>query len=86
MLLRTLFPGQVEAGHLQPPLVEIPHYASAEEILEAYSRWSGADVSDADYYIALASSKSACILQGVYVRQREGACRAAQATRGSCLT
>ncbi|QYB06910.1 phosphotransferase family protein [Rhodococcus sp. USK10] len=72
MMLRTSYTGKIEDGVPQPPLSDVPGFASAEDILSAYSSASGADVSDVSYYIAFAAWKTACIQQGVYVRQRAG--------------
>lgn len=72
MMLRTSYAGKIEDGIPQPPLSDVPGYASAEGILSAYAKVSSADLSDVAYYVAFAAWKAACIQQGVYVRQRAG--------------
>lgn len=50
-----------------------PGFPSREELLARYAGATGADVSGIDYYVAWANWKTACIVQGVYRRYRDGA-------------
>jgi aminoglycoside phosphotransferase (APT) family kinase protein len=58
------------------PLDEAPTLASGfptrEEIAERYAAGSGRDLSELDFYVALAYWKLAIILQGVYARYSAG--------------
>lgn len=42
------------------------------ELIERYESATGADLSRIDYYVAWANWKTACIVQGVYKRYRDG--------------
>jgi aminoglycoside phosphotransferase (APT) family kinase protein len=42
------------------------------EVLDRYAEYSGRDVSDLGFYIALASFKSAVILEGIHFRYVHG--------------
>lgn len=49
-----------------------PGFPSRDELTAAYAEITGADVSGIDYYVAWANWKTACIVQGVYRRYRDG--------------
>ena len=53
------------AGARAEPRAGFPKRA---ELLDAYARHTGADLSVIDYYIALAYWKLACIAEGIYAR------------------
>ncbi|MEV0698081.1 hypothetical protein AB0I53_09190 [Saccharopolyspora sp. NPDC050389] len=72
MLSRRTYAMRV-CGAVQPPVVFVPGMPDADAMAGHYSRCSGADLSDLDYYVAFALWKGACILQGVYSRIRAGA-------------
>jgi aminoglycoside phosphotransferase (APT) family kinase protein len=55
-----------------PPSAE-PGFASRDELIARYAERSDRDLSQLDYYIAFASWKVACILEGVYSRYVAGA-------------
>jgi aminoglycoside phosphotransferase (APT) family kinase protein len=65
-----------EAGDELMPLFEAPTTAagfpSRDEIRERYAERSGRDLSEIDFYVALACWKLAIILQGVYARYTAG--------------
>ena len=65
-----------EAGDELMPLFEAPTTAagfpSREEIRGRYAEGSGRDLSEIDFYVALACWKLAIILQGVYARYTAG--------------
>ena len=42
-------------------------------MLERYSKTSGRDLSDIEYYVAFGYWKLACIVEGVYARYAHGA-------------
>lgn len=50
-----------------------PGFWSRAQVLDAYAQASGRDLSNIDYYLAFASWKLACILEGVYSRYTSGA-------------
>jgi aminoglycoside phosphotransferase (APT) family kinase protein len=50
----------------------LPGFCASEELLDAYAKASGRDLSNISYYIALGYWRFACILQGVYARYVEG--------------
>ncbi len=50
-----------------------PGFPSRDELLRAYTDHTGADVAKIDYFVAWANWKTACIVQGVYRRYRDGA-------------
>jgi len=51
----------------------VPGFASRAELLERYSKTSGRDLSDIDFYVAFGYWKLACIVEGVYARYAHGA-------------
>ncbi|MGH2925604.1 MAG: phosphotransferase family protein [Solirubrobacterales bacterium] len=65
-----------EPGDELMPLFEAPTTAPGfpgrEEVRERYARASGRDLSEIDFYVALAWWKLAIILQGVYARYSAG--------------
>ncbi len=65
-----------EPGDELMPLFEAPTtatgFASREGVRERYARLSGRDLSEIDFYVALAWWKLAIILQGVYARFSAG--------------
>ncbi|HVW34703.1 MAG TPA: phosphotransferase family protein [Acidimicrobiia bacterium] len=50
-----------------------PGFIGRKEVAARYGAASGRDLSELDYYVALAYWKIAVILEGVYVRYRDGA-------------
>jgi aminoglycoside phosphotransferase (APT) family kinase protein len=66
-----------EPNDPNPPLgsspTMAPGFASQKEMLAAYEKRSGLDMSDIGYYVAFANWKLACILDGVYTRYKSGA-------------
>ncbi len=50
-----------------------PGFPTRAELVDAYTDQTGADVSRIDYFVAWANWKTACIVQGVYRRYRDGA-------------
>ena len=55
----------------------VPGFATRAELLERYSKTSGRDLSDIEYYVAFGYWKLACIVEGVYARYAHGAMGAA---------
>jgi aminoglycoside phosphotransferase (APT) family kinase protein len=55
-----------------PMASDAPGYPAEAEILSRYAEFSGRDVSDLGFYIALASFKSAVILEGIHYRYVHG--------------
>ena len=55
-----------------PMASDAPGYPPEEEILGLYAASSGRDLSDLGFYIALASFKSAVILEGIHYRYVHG--------------
>jgi aminoglycoside phosphotransferase (APT) family kinase protein len=49
-----------------------PGFPGRKDITARYAARSGRDLSDLDFYVALAYWKGACILEGVYVRYASG--------------
>ena len=49
-----------------------PGFPERAELLDAYARHTGADLSEIDFYIALAYWKLACIAEGIYARYTAG--------------
>jgi aminoglycoside phosphotransferase (APT) family kinase protein len=65
-------PGQ-SAEHLRRTVPSMaPGFAPRSSLVDRYVERSGADVSDLDYYVALAYWKLACIGEGVYARYKAG--------------
>ncbi len=46
--------------------------AIRQDLLDAYAKETGRDVSDMPYYVAFAQWRMACIIEGVYARYRAG--------------
>ena len=65
-----------EPGEAQHPLVAgltaLPGFPSRAELLERYTRRSGADVADVDWYVVLADVKIAIILEQIHTRRSLG--------------
>jgi aminoglycoside phosphotransferase (APT) family kinase protein len=55
-----------------PMASSAPGYPTVAEVLDLYAECSGRDVSDLGFYIALASFKSAVILEGIHFRYVHG--------------
>jgi aminoglycoside phosphotransferase (APT) family kinase protein len=55
-----------------PMASEAPGYPAEAEILDLYAGFSGRDLPDLGFYIALASFKSAVILEGIHYRYVHG--------------
>jgi aminoglycoside phosphotransferase (APT) family kinase protein len=49
-----------------------PGFPGRKDVTARYAARSGRDLSDLDFYVALAYWKGACILEGVYVRYASG--------------
>lgn len=49
-----------------------PGFPTREQLMALYADITGADLSQIDYYVAWANWKTACIVQGVYRRYRDG--------------
>lgn len=52
---------------------QIPGFATRQEMLEIYQKTSGRNIPSMDYYMAFATWRLACILEGVYFRYQIGA-------------
>jgi aminoglycoside phosphotransferase (APT) family kinase protein len=50
-----------------------PGFPQRNDVVERYAKASGRDLSQLDFYMAFASWKLACILEGVYARYKGGA-------------
>jgi aminoglycoside phosphotransferase (APT) family kinase protein len=65
-------PGE-PTGHLRGvPVSALPGFPPRDAMIARYVERTGADVSQLDFYIALALWKLACIAEGVYTRYRAG--------------
>ena len=56
---------------IDPP-TKLPGFQSRDQVRDLYAELSGRDVSEIDFYIALANWKMAIILEGVYARFTAG--------------
>jgi aminoglycoside phosphotransferase (APT) family kinase protein len=56
----------------QPMASSAPGYPAVPEVLAQYAAYSGRDLSDLGFYIALASFKAAVILEGIHFRYVHG--------------
>jgi len=65
-------PGDATGGGLLSGLTAQPGFATRSELVEAYARGSGRDVSAIDFYQVLALTKLAVISEGIYARHRMG--------------
>lgn len=65
-------PGETRSAGTSAP-TSVPGFPLRAEVVRRYAEVTGADVSGIDYYVAWANWKSACIVQGVYFRYRNGA-------------
>jgi aminoglycoside phosphotransferase (APT) family kinase protein len=54
------------------PATKLPGFQSREEVRDLYAELAGRDLSQIDFYIALANWKMAIILEGVYARFTAG--------------
>jgi aminoglycoside phosphotransferase (APT) family kinase protein len=65
-------PGE-SAGHRRgAPATTLPGFPPRSDAVARYAERTGADVSQLDFYVALALWKLACIGEGVYARYRAG--------------
>ncbi|MDX6343895.1 MAG: hypothetical protein QOH87_4033 [Trebonia sp.] len=55
-----------------PMASDAPGYPSVPEVIRRYEAYSGRDLSDLGFYIALASFKAAVILEGIHFRYVHG--------------
>ena len=55
-----------------PMASDAPGYPAEAEILDLYARFSGRDLPDLGFYIALASFKTAVVLEGIHYRYVHG--------------
>jgi aminoglycoside phosphotransferase (APT) family kinase protein len=65
-------PGDEDVALDSPP-TSVPGFWSRDQMVERYASRSGRDVSGLDFYIAFASWRLACILEGVHARYQAGA-------------
>jgi aminoglycoside phosphotransferase (APT) family kinase protein len=61
-----------EDGALDSPPTSVPGFLSRRQVADRYAEATGRDLSRLDYYVAFASWKVACILDGVHKRYAEG--------------
>jgi aminoglycoside phosphotransferase (APT) family kinase protein len=61
------------AYSLESPATTAPGFLTRADLIERYAKRSGRDLADLDFYVAFASWKLACILDGVYARYLGGA-------------
>ena len=61
-----------EDGALDSPPTSVPGFLSRRQVAERYAEATGRDLACLDYYVAFASWKVACILDGVHKRYAEG--------------
>jgi aminoglycoside phosphotransferase (APT) family kinase protein len=64
-------PGDQLTALMQPPTLA-PGFPAREELMQRYSKCSGRDLRQLDFYVALARWKLAIILEGVYSRYAAG--------------
>jgi aminoglycoside phosphotransferase (APT) family kinase protein len=62
-----------EAPALDSPPTTVQGFLTREQMVARYAARSGRDVSNLDFYIAFASWRLACILEGVHARYQAGA-------------
>jgi len=73
-LLMVYWTGPKDAeGGLASTATAVEGFPDRADLLERYTKTSGRDVSDIDFYIAFAYWKLACIVEGVYARYVAGA-------------
>jgi aminoglycoside phosphotransferase (APT) family kinase protein len=65
-------PGESADGLGREVPSSAPGFATRAALAERYAERTGADISDLDFYVALAFWKLACIAEGVYARYRAG--------------
>ena len=61
-----------EDGALDSPPTSVPGFLTRREVADRYADATGRDISRLDFYVAFASWKVACILDGVHKRYAEG--------------
>jgi aminoglycoside phosphotransferase (APT) family kinase protein len=66
-------PQVLTAARIVAPVTAAPGFPSRAEVIERYSRQTGFDVSDADWYQAFAFFKLAVVCQGIATRAAGGA-------------
>jgi aminoglycoside phosphotransferase (APT) family kinase protein len=66
-------PEILQAARIVAPVTAEPGFPSRAEVIERYSRQTGFDVSDADWYQAFALFKLAVVCQGIAARHAGGA-------------
>jgi aminoglycoside phosphotransferase (APT) family kinase protein len=70
LLVYWVEPGEV--GALDSPPTSLPGFLTRSDVIDRYAAATGRDVSQLDFYVAFASWKVACILDGVRKRYAEG--------------
>src|SRR4051794_5345440 len=65
-------PGETDRHVPRGVATTVPGFARRDDIVARYVERTGADVSQLDFYVALALWKLACIADGVYARYRAG--------------
>lgn len=70
LLVYWVEPGEV--GALDSPPTTVPGFLSRDDVIARYAAATGRDLSQLDFYVAFASWKIACILDGVHKRYTEG--------------
>lgn len=65
-------PGDDITWLLDPPTLS-ENFCSRQTVIERYTKGSGLDLSDLNYYMAFSWWKQACIVEGVYSRLKKGA-------------
>jgi aminoglycoside phosphotransferase (APT) family kinase protein len=58
---------------LDSPPTSVPGFWTRDQMISRYAERSGRDVSELDFYVAFASWRLACILEGVHARYQAGA-------------
>ncbi|MFV8826715.1 phosphotransferase family protein [Alkalihalobacterium sp. APHAB7] len=65
-------PDLLKIGFGKPPVTILPGFMTRSEMVEAYAKRSGRDVSDVHYYLTFAYFKLAVIAQQIYYRYKKG--------------
>jgi aminoglycoside phosphotransferase (APT) family kinase protein len=73
LLLNWVGPDEPSDHMLSGTPTKLAGFPDRPSLLHNYAKHSGADVSQIDFYVALAYWKLACIAEGIYVRYRSGA-------------
>ncbi len=71
-LLAVYWTDPAESGVLLTAPTAQEGFLRRQEVLDAYAKASGRDLSQVDYYVALGFWKLACIVEGVYARYAGG--------------